>query len=79
MPVRAMNPLILGNKNLGNSQRIPQTGMITRIKTLDEIKAPSRADQFRKKTFEIKQHQIIETESDESEQDPVSPGLQNKR
>ena len=56
MPLRAMNPLILGNKNSGNNQRIPQTGMITRHKTLDEIKAPSRADQFRKKTFEIKQH-----------------------
>ena len=53
MPVRAMNPLSLSSNN---ALRIPQTGIITRHKTLDEIKAPSRADQFRKKTFEIKQH-----------------------
>jgi len=50
--MRAMNPLSLSSYPL----RIPQTGMTTRHKTLDEIKSPSRADQFRKKTFEIKQH-----------------------
>jgi len=56
MPVRAM-PSLVGGFNSASKRIIPQTGMITRQKTLDVVtKTPSRADQFRKKTFEIKQH-----------------------
>ena len=57
----------------------PQTGVVSRAKTFDvNPAAPSRKDRFMKKAFEIRHTQIIETESDEAEEDPRSPEL-NKR
>ena len=53
MPVRALQSPMAGSMR-NNTMRIPQTGMISRDKKLDEIAPPSRKDRFMKKTFEIK-------------------------